>query len=132
MIVDFTPGERFLEETLVRAATDPAARPEFHRRLLAAELLPPDGGDRGSPTGRRRRQGASGREALHLGVAQRPFTFRCSRRARASTRLGGLRERSYGFLALSGKAAFARLAQEKQAAFLNSRASRAASSSSPT
>ena len=32
---------------------------------------------------------------------------------------GRLRERSYGYLALSGKAAFVRLAQEKQAAFLN-------------
>ena len=33
--------------------------------------------------------------------------------------IGRARERSYGFIALSGKAAFARLAQDKQAAFLN-------------
>jgi hypothetical protein len=38
VIVEFTPAND-LEETLVRAATDPKARPEFYRRLLAAELF---------------------------------------------------------------------------------------------
>ena len=37
MIVDFTPAND-LEQTLVRAATDPVARPEFYRCLLVAEL----------------------------------------------------------------------------------------------
>jgi hypothetical protein len=53
-----------------------------------------------------------------------------SSRARVDE-IARLRERTYGFVALPGKAAFARLAKEKRAAFLNP-ASRAASSSCPT
>ena len=41
-----------------------------------------------------------------------------SSRARVDE-IARLRERTYGFVALSGKAAFARLAKEKRAAFLN-------------
>ena len=89
MIVDFTPAND-LEQTLVRAATDPAARPEFYRRLLAAELyiLTEETGARGRADveARRRRRGAH-----HLVVAQRSvrsavLVARARRRDRAPAR----------------------------------------------
>ena len=116
MIVEFTPAND-LEETLVRAATDPAARPEFYRRLLAAELfLLTDeaklvGGDTSKPA-------AADAKLTTWESPSGPYVPLFSARARVDE-IGRLREKSYGFVALSGKAAFARLAQEKQAAFLN-------------
>ena len=47
-----------------------------------------------------------------------PYVPLFSSRARVDE-IARVRERAYGFIALAGKAAFARLAQEKQAAFLN-------------
>ena len=37
MIVEFIPGNE-LEEVFVKAATDPGARVDFYRRLLASEI----------------------------------------------------------------------------------------------
>ena len=109
VIVDFTPAND-LEETLVRAATDPAARPEFYRRLLAAELYLltdearlADGRD----------VEAGGRRTPPLITWESPsgpYVPLFSSRARVDE-IARLRERTYGFVALSGKAAFARLAQ---------------------
>jgi hypothetical protein len=116
VIVEFTPAND-LEQTLVRAASDPAARPEFYRRLLAAELyvLTEEArltdGQTSTP---------AGAEATFIKweSPSGPYVPLFSSRARVDE-IGRLRERSYGFVALLGKSAFARLAREKQAAFLN-------------
>ena len=116
MIVDFTPAND-LEQTLVRAATDPAARagvlpaPARRRALHHHRGGAPRG--RADLEARGRRRGAH-----HLGVTDGPYVPLFSGRARVDE-IGRLRERSYGFVALTGKAAFARLAKEKRAAFLN-------------
>ena len=116
MIVDFTPAND-VEETLVRAATDPKARPEFYRRLLAAELfLLTD--EAKLVDGETSRPAAADAKLATWGSPSGPYVPVFSSRARVDE-IGRVRERSYGFIALSGKAAFARLAQEKQAAFLN-------------
>ena len=116
MIVEFKPAND-LEETLVRAATDPAARPEFYRRLLAAELfLLTDEGRLAN--GETSRPAVVDAKLASWESPTGPYVPVFSARARVDE-IGRARERSYGFVALSGKAAFARLAQEKQAAFLN-------------
>jgi hypothetical protein len=116
MIVEFTPAND-LEETLARAATDPAARPEFYRRLLAAELyvLTEEArlGD-----GETSKPAAADAAFITWESPNGPYVPLFSSRARVDE-IGKLRERSYGFVALPGKAAFARLAAEKRAAFLN-------------
>jgi hypothetical protein len=116
VIVEFTPAND-LEETLVRAATDPAARPEFYRRLLGAEiyLLTEE---TGLTDGETSKPAAPDAKLITWESPSGPYVPMFSARARVDE-IGRLRERSYGFLALSGKAAFARLAQEKRAAFLN-------------
>ena len=116
MIVDFTPAND-LEETLVRAATDPAARPEFYRRLLAAELyiLTEEGR---LEDGQTSKPAAADAALITWESPSGPYVPLFSSRARVDE-IGRLRERSYGFVALTGKAAFARLAKEKRAAFLN-------------
>jgi len=116
VIVDFTPAND-LEETLVRAATDPSARPEFYRRLLAAELyvLTEEGRLSDGETSKPADVGAA---FITWESPSGPYVPLFSARARVDE-IGRARERSYGFVALSGKAAFARLAQEKRAAFLN-------------
>ena len=116
MIVDFTPAND-LEETLVRAATDPSARPEFYRRLLAAELfvLTEEGRLADEQTSK---PAAADAPFITWESPSGPYVPLFSSRARVDE-IGRARERSYGFVALPGKAAFARLAQEKRAAFLN-------------
>jgi hypothetical protein len=116
VIVDFTPAND-LEETLVRAATEPAARPEFYRRLLAAELyvLTDETGLTDAETSK---PAAPDAKLITWESPSGPYVPLFSSRARVDE-IGRLRERSYGFLALPGKAAFARLAQGKHAAFLN-------------
>jgi len=116
VIVDFTPAND-LEETLVRAATDPAARPEFYRRLLAAELYLLTEEAR-LTDGETSKPASPDAKLCTWESPSGPYVPLFSSRARVDE-IGRLRERSYGFLALSGKAAFARLAQEKRAAFLN-------------
>jgi hypothetical protein len=116
VIADFTPAND-LEETLVRAATEPAVRPEFYRRLLAADLYiltdeaPKAGGESSK---------AAGDDAAFISweSPSGPYVPLFSSRARVDE-IARLRERTYGFVALSGKATFARLAKEKRAAFLN-------------
>ena len=116
MIADFTPAND-LEETLVRAATEPAVRPEFYRRLLAAELYilteetPRADGESSKPAG-------DGAAFITWESPSGPYVPLFSSRARVDE-IARLRERTYGYVALSGKAAFARLAKEKHAAFLN-------------
>ena len=116
MIKEFTPAND-LEETLVRAATDPTARPEFYRRLLAAELfLLTD--EAKLVDGETSRSAAADAKLATWESPSGPYVPMFSARARVDE-IARARERSYGFVALSGKAAFARLSQEKQAAFLN-------------
>jgi hypothetical protein len=119
VIVEFTPAND-LEETLVRAATDPKARPEFYRRLLAAELflLTDEAKLVQGETPETSRPAAADASLASWESPSGPYVPVFSSRARVDE-IGRARERSYGFVALSGKAAFARLAQEKQAAFLN-------------
>src|SRR5262245_34788511 len=116
MIVDFTPAND-LEETLVRAATDPSARPEFYRRLLAAELfiLTEEGR---LADGQTSKPAAADAAFITWESPKGPYVPLFSSRERVDE-IAKLRERSYGFVALAGKAAFARLAAEKRAAFLN-------------
>jgi hypothetical protein len=116
VIVDFTPAND-LEETLVRAATDPAARPEFYRRLLAAELYVLTE-ETALTDGEASKEASPDAKLITWESPSGPYVPLFSSRARVDE-IGRLRERSYGFLALSGKAAFARLALEKRAAFLN-------------
>jgi hypothetical protein len=116
MIVDFTPAND-LEETLVRAATEPSARPEFYRRLLAAELYILT--EESRPTdGQTSKPAAADAAFITWESPNGPYVPLFSSRARVDE-IGKLRERAYGFVALAGKAAFARLAAEKRAAFLN-------------
>jgi hypothetical protein len=116
VIAEFTPAND-LEETLVRAATEPAARPEFYRRLLAAELYvltaetPVSEGQTSKPAD-------ADAAFITWESPAGPYVPLFSSRARVDE-IARLRERTYGFVALSGKAAFARLAKEKRAAFLN-------------
>ena len=116
MIVDFTPAND-LEQALVRAATDPAARPEFYRRLLAAQLYILTEEGRGAD-GQTSKEGATDAAFITWESPIGPYVPLFSSRARVDE-IARLRERMYGFVALSGKAAFARLAKEKRAAFLN-------------
>ena len=116
MIVDFTPAND-LEQALVRAATDPAARPEFYRRLLAAQLYILTEEGRGAD-GQTSKEGATDAAFITWESPSGPYVPLFSSRARVDE-IARLRERMYGFVALSGKAAFARLAKEKRAAFLN-------------
>jgi hypothetical protein len=119
VIVEFTPDNE-LEQTLVRAATDPAARPEFYRRLLAAELyiLTDEAPAAEGETAQTSRPATADAAFTTWESPTGPYVPLFSARARVDE-IARLRERSYGFVALSGKAAFARLAQEKRAAFLN-------------
>lgn len=116
MIVEFTP-DNDLEQALVRAATDPAARPEFYRRLLAADLYlltdesPTAGGATSTPA-------AADAAFMTWPSPDGPYVPLFSSRARVDE-IARLRERTYGYVALVGRAVFARLAQEKRAAFLN-------------
>jgi hypothetical protein len=116
VIVEFTPAND-LEETLVRAATDPAARPEFYRRLLAAELFVLTEESR-AEDGQTSKPGASDAAFVSWESPSGAYVPLFSSRARVDE-IARLRERSYGFVALAGKALFARLAKEKRAAFLN-------------
>ena len=105
MIADFTPAND-LEETLVRAATEPAVRPEFYRRLLAAELYlltdeaPRADGESSKPAG-------DGAAFITWESPSGPYVPLFSSRARVDE-IARVRERTYGYVALSGKAAFAR------------------------
>jgi hypothetical protein len=114
--VEFEPAND-LEQTLVRAATDPAARPEFYRRLLAAEIYvlaaeaPLADGQTSKPS-------AADAKFITWESPKGSYVPLFSSRARVDE-IGRLRERTYGFVAMPGKAAFARLAREKRAAFLN-------------
>ena len=116
MIAEFTPAND-LEETLVRAATEPAARPEFYRRLLAAELYILT-----AETPRSEGQTSKPADADAVFITWEspagPYVPLFSARARVDE-IARLRERTYEFVAVPGKAAFARLAKEKRAAFLN-------------
>jgi hypothetical protein len=119
VIVEFTPDNE-LEQMLVRAAADPAARPEFYRRLLAAELYILTDETHAAPGEASQTSRPASAEAAFI-TWESPtglYVPLFSSRARVDE-IARLRERSYGFVALSGKAAFARLAQEKRAAFLN-------------
>jgi hypothetical protein len=116
VIVEFTPGNE-LEEVFVRAATDPAARMEFYRRLLASEIyvlteespLADGAGNRETSTtaGLITWEGPSG-----------PYVPLFSSRARVDE-ISKSRERAFGFAAMRGQAAFALLAEKPRAAFLN-------------
>jgi hypothetical protein len=116
VIAEFTPAND-LEETLVRAATDPAARPEFYRRLLAAELFALTEETRAAD-GQTSKPAAADAAFITWPSPSGPYVPLFSSRARVDE-IARLRERTYRFVALSGKAAFARLAQENRAAFLN-------------
>ena len=116
MIVDFTPGNE-LEEVFVQAATDPAARVDFYRRLLASEIyvLTEDSALAG---------GASNRETGTTSTLVTwdgptgPYVPLFSSRARVDE-ISKARERAFGYVAMRGQAAFALLAEKPRAAFLN-------------
>jgi hypothetical protein len=116
VIVEFTPAND-LEQTLVRAATEPSARPEFYRRLLAAELylLTEEGR---AADGQTSKEAAADAAFITWESPTGPYVPVFSSRARVDE-IARLRERTYAFVALSGKVAFARLAKEKRTAFLN-------------
>jgi hypothetical protein len=116
VIAEFTPAND-LEETLVRAATDAAARPEFYRRLLSADLFILTEEARGAD-GQTSKEAAADAAFITWESPSGPYVPLFSSRARVDE-IARLRERTYGFVALAGRAAFARLAQEKRAAFLN-------------
>jgi hypothetical protein len=116
VIVDFTPAND-LEQTLVRAATEPAARPEFYRRLLAAELYILTEEARAAD-GQTSKEAAADAAFITWESPSGPYVPLFSSRARVDE-IARTRERAYGFVSLTGKAAFARLAKEKRAAFLN-------------
>jgi hypothetical protein len=119
VIAEFTPAND-LEETLVRAATEPAARPEFYRRLLAAELyiLTAETPKADGANGESSKPAGADDAFITWESPSGPYVPLFSARARVDE-IARVRERSYGFVALTGKAAFARLAKEKRAAFLN-------------
>ena len=116
VIVDFTPGNE-LEEVFVQAATDPAARVDFYRRLLASEVyvLTEDSALTG---------GASNRETSATSTLVTwdgptgPYVPLFSSRARVDE-ISKARERAFGYVAMRGQAAFALLAEKPRAAFLN-------------
>ena len=81
--------------------------------------LPPHRGGAPGPTARRRSRPATARSFITWESPSAVPTCRCSRRARASTRSRACASGRTAYVALSGKAAFARLAKEKRAAFLN-------------
>jgi len=116
VIAEFTPAND-LETTLVRAATEPAARPEFYRRLLAAELYILTEEARGAD-GQTSKEAPADAAFITWDSPSGPYVPLFSSRARVDE-IARVRERTYGFVALTGRAAFARLAQEKRAAFLN-------------
>jgi hypothetical protein len=116
VIVDFTPANE-LEETLVRAATDPAARPEFYRRLLAADLFVLTE-EAHAADGQTSKPAGADASFITWDSPNGSYVPLFSSRARIDE-IARLRERTYGFVALPGKAAFARLAKEKRVAFLN-------------
>jgi len=116
VIVEFEPAND-LEQTLVRAATDPAARPDFYRRLLAGEIYVL-AEDAPLADGLTSKPAAGDAPFITWESPSGPYVPLFSSRARVDE-IGRLRERTYGFVALQGKIAFARLAREKCAAFLN-------------
>ncbi len=116
MIVEFTPAND-LEETLVRAASDPAARPEFYRRLLAAELYVLTE-EAGAAEGQTSKPATADAAFITWSSPSGAYVPLFSSRARVDE-IARLRERTYGFVALPGKTLFARLAPDKCAAFLN-------------
>jgi len=116
VIVEFEPAND-LEQTLVRAATDPAARPDFYRRLLVAEIYVL-AEDVQLADGQTSKAAAGDAAFITWESPSGPYVPLFSSRARVDE-IGRLRERTYGFVALQGKIAFARLAREKRAAFLN-------------
>ena len=124
MIVEFTPGNE-LEEVFVRAAGDPAARVEFYRRLLSSEIYvltedTPVAGGEGN-----RETSATSTLVTWEGPTG-PYVPLFSSRARVDE-IAKSRERTFGYVAMRGQAAFALLAEKPRAAFLTG-ASRAASS----
>ena len=97
MIDDFTPGNE-LEEVFVQAATDPAARVDFYRRLLASEIyvLTEDSALAG---------GASNRETSATSTLVTwdgptgPYVPLFSSRARVDE-ISKARERAFGYVAM--------------------------------
>ena len=116
MIVEFIPSNE-LEEVFVRAASDPAARVDFYRRLLSSEIYvlteesPLTGGE-GS------RETIATSALVTWEGPTGPYVPLFSSRARIDE-ISKARERSYGYVAMRGQAAFALLAEKPRAAFLN-------------
>jgi hypothetical protein len=116
VIVEFNPSNE-LEEVFVRAATDPAARAEFYRRLLASEVYvltqetPLTSGESTRETG------ATSTLVTWEGPTG-PYVPLFSSRARVDE-IAKSRERAFGYVAMRGQAAFALLAEKPRAAFLN-------------
>ena len=116
MIVEFTPGNE-LEEVFVRAASDPAARVDFYRRLLASEIYvltedsPLSGGESNRET-------AATSTLVTWEGPTGPYVPLFSSRARVDE-ISKARERAFGYVAMRGQAAFALLAEKPRAAFLN-------------
>jgi hypothetical protein len=113
---DFTP-ENDLEQALVRAAHDPAARPAFYRCLLDAVLflVTPDAPARKGP------RTLESDTAVSLLSFERPrglFTPIFSSQARVAEVCSRMPE-PVGYLGLKGRDAFPLLAQREQAAVLN-------------
>jgi hypothetical protein len=113
---DFTP-ENPLEAALVSAASDPAARPAFYRALLDAQLffLTPPGP---RPDERSTRPPGSKLSLVQWKGPEGDYIPLFTSRARLdqiASQIGG----AYGFVALSGKAAFGLLAQRPMGAMLN-------------
>jgi len=115
-MTDFVPVNR-LEELLVEAATNPAARPDFYRELLRADLfvVTPDAPDAEGST-----QLAAG-ATLSLVSWQGPsgpYTPIFSSRERVDEVAHHI-GREMGFVALQGSALFGMLTQVPQPAVLN-------------
>jgi SseB protein C-terminal domain/SseB protein N-terminal domain len=113
---DFVP-ENPLEHSLVAAAGDPAARPDFYRRLLESELFfvtpsPPE------QEGRRTIEQETSVALVFLEGPQGPVVPFFSSRARAEA-FAASHRRQLGFLGLAGADAFRVLSQESNTAVLN-------------
>jgi hypothetical protein len=113
---DFVPTNE-LEEALMQAAGDPAARPAFYRRLLEAKLffVTPE-----APASPGREVLPAGREVVVMSFTgpRGPFTPFFSSQERVAE-VAPRMNRPLGFLALAGRDAFGLLAQRAQQAVLN-------------
>ena len=125
-MTEFKPVNR-LEELLVRAASDPVARPEFYRELLRATLylLTPEGAPsgpsnvpEGAPSGPSNVPEGTALNIVNWQGPSGPITPIFSARERVEHVVQETGQTN-GFVAIEGSAVFGMLAQKPQDAILN-------------